>query len=85
MVIEAKTDKVKETKEGYENDARVTTKQIEDLESGKGLYQEEDGGGSETEHPFNDAKVVRFEVTEDLISYSPSHPHPHSGEKRRGA
>ena len=80
MVIEAKTDKVKETKEGYENDARVTTKQIEDLESGKGPYQEEDGGESET-----DAKVVRFEVTEDLISYSPSHPHPHSGEKRRGA
>ena len=82
-MIEAKTDKVQEVKEGYEKDARVTTKQNEDQDSCKGPYQEEDGRGSETEHPSSDAKVVRFEVTEDLISFSPSHPH--SGEKRRGA
>ena len=66
VVIEAKKDKVQEGREG------VTTKQ----DSGKGPYQEEDGRGSETEHPCSDAQVVRFEVTEVLISfYPPSHPH----------
>ena len=60
-MIEAKKDKVQEGREG------VTTKQ--DQESGKGPYEEEDGGGRES-----DAQVVRFEVTEVFISFSPSHP-----------
>merc|ERR1712181_75787 len=43
-------------------EAGVTTKQTGSQESGKGPSEEEDGGGSETEHPCSDAQVVRFEV-----------------------
>ena len=67
VVIEAKTDNVqeaKEGKEGNEKETTVTENQIEEQDSGKGTFQEGDGGGSQTEHPSSDAKVVRFEVTE---------------------
>merc|ERR1712181_117868 len=43
-------------------EAGVTTKQTGSQESGKGPSEEEDGGGSETEHPCSDAQAARFEV-----------------------
>merc|ERR1719300_789002 len=64
VVIEAKTDKVqeaKEAKEGNGKEATVTENQIEEQDP----FQEEAGGGSETEHPSSDAKIVRFEVTNE--------------------